>query len=286
MSRSIAGKIKINSYADIVGGVQDGAVEIPLADLHDFKDHPFRVIDDEKMEETVQSIKEHGILVPGIARPCPEGGYEMISGHRRKHACGLAGLTTMPVLIRKYSDDEAVCIMVDSNIQREDILPSEKAKAYRMKFEAMKHQGSSGGSTLENIGKASGECIKTVQRFICLSNLSEELLRIVDEKRLPIRAGVEISYIREKEQGWIESVIRDNEVTVTPAQAGMLRKAYEAGELTKTAVKQILSGSSSKPRKFVLRAEKLSGYFPEDVTEEEIEETIIGLLDEWVKAEH
>ena len=144
MSRSIAGKIKINSFADLVGGEQDGAIEVPLTDLHDFHDHPFRVIDDEKMDETVQSIKEYGVLVPGMVRPIPDGGYELISGHRRKHACELAGLKTMPVLIRNYSDDESVCIMVDSNIQREDILPSEKAKAYRMKYEAFKQQGSKG----------------------------------------------------------------------------------------------------------------------------------------------
>ena len=158
MGRSIAGKIKINSFADLVGGGQDGAVEVPLSDLHEFKDHPFRVMDDEKMEETVQSIKERGVLVPGIARPDPDGGYELISGHRRKRACELAGLSTMLILIRKYTDDEAVCIMVDSNIQREDILPSEKAKAYRMKFDAMKHQGSKdGGITLNQLAESSGE---------------------------------------------------------------------------------------------------------------------------------
>ena len=142
MSRSISGKIKINSFADIVGGDDTAVTEVPIADLHEFKDHPFRVLDDEKMEETVESIKKYGVLMPGIVRPRAEGGYEIIAGHRRRRACEIAGLETMPVLIKNYTDDEATVTMVDTNIQREDILPSEKAHAYRMKFEAMKHQGS------------------------------------------------------------------------------------------------------------------------------------------------
>ena len=284
MSRSIAGKIKINSFADLVGGGEDGAVEVPLADLHDFRNHPFRVVDDEKMEETVQSIKEHGVLVPGIARPAPGGGYELISGHRRKRACELAGQTTMPVLIRKYSDEEAVCVMVDANIQREDILPSEKAKAYRMKFEAMKHQGSKeGGRTLDTLGEAAGESGKTVQRYICLSNLSDGLLKYVDEKKLPIRSGVMISYLDRKEQGWVESVIRETGTVVMPAPAKKIRDTFQMKELTKALVKQILSDDKPKLRKFVLNPEKLAGYFPDEVSEEEIEKTILKLLDEWKK---
>ncbi|MBR4023678.1 MAG: ParB/RepB/Spo0J family partition protein, partial [Firmicutes bacterium] len=147
MSRTIAGKIKINSFADIVGGDDSAVTEVPLSDLHTFKDHPFRVLDDEKMEETVESIKERGVLMPGIVRPRIGGGYEIIAGHRRKRACELAGLKTMPVVIRKYTDEEAVVAMVDTNLQREEILPSEKARAYRMKYDAMKHQGSEGGNT-------------------------------------------------------------------------------------------------------------------------------------------
>lgn len=141
MSKSIAGKIKINSFADIVGGDDTVITEVPVKDLHTFYDHPFRVLDDEKMEETVESIREYGVLMPGIARPRQGGGYEIIAGHRRKRACEIIGLETMPVVIRNYTDDEAVVAMVDSNIQREDILPSEKARAYRLKFEAVKHQG-------------------------------------------------------------------------------------------------------------------------------------------------
>ena len=156
MSRSIKGKIRINSFADLVGGDDAAVTEVPLTDLHEFKDHPFRVLDDAKMDETVESIKKYGVLMPGIVRPRAEGGYEIIAGHRRKRACEIAGLETMPVLIKNYTDDEATVTMVDTNIQREDILPSEKARAYRMKFEAMKHQGSGGGSTLESIGEAAG----------------------------------------------------------------------------------------------------------------------------------
>ena len=199
MSRSIAGKIKINSFADIVGGDDTVITEVPLKDLYSFKDHPFKVLDDAKMDETVESIKQNGVLNPGVVRPRPEGGYEIIAGHRRKRACELAGLETMPVVIRNYTDDEAVVAMVDTNLQREEILPSEKAHAYRMKYDIMKHQGSEGGSSFDNIGEAAGESGKTVQRYISLSNLSDVLLGYVDEKKLPIVSGVNLSFLNEKE---------------------------------------------------------------------------------------
>ena len=283
MSRSIAGKIKINSFADIVGGDDAAVTEVPLSDLYDFKDHPFRVLDDEKMEETVESVKRYGVLMPGIVRPRLEGGYEIIAGHRRKRACELAGLETMPVLIKNYTDDEAVVAMVDTNIQREDILPSEKAHAYRMKYDAMKHQGSEGGNTLESIGEAAGESGKTVQRYICLSRLSESLLSLVDDKRLPIRAGVELSYLKEKEQGWVEEIIRETGVIVSPAQGEKIRGFSQNKELTKAIVQLILTDEKPKPRKVVIKGERLSDYFPDDVSADEIEETIIRLLDDWIK---
>jgi len=175
--KSSADKIQLSSFDDLFGpeidaGTGEQIIQVPLENLHAFKNHPFRVMDDEKMQETLESIKEHGVLVPGIARPRTEGGYEIIAGHRRKRASELAGLTEMPVIVRDYSDDEATIIMVDSNIQREDILPSEKAKAYKMKFDAMKHQGSKiGGLTLDTIGEKAGESGKTVQRYIWLSRL-------------------------------------------------------------------------------------------------------------------
>ncbi len=281
MSRSIMGKIKINSFADIVGGDDSAVTEVPVADLHEFKDHPFRVLDDEKMEETVESIKQYGVLMPGIVRPRNTGGYEIIAGHRRKRACELAGLATMPVIIKNYTDDEATVVMVDTNIQREDILPSEKARAYRMKYEAMKHQGSEGGNTLENIGEAAGESGKTVWRYICLSRLSDMLLNLVDEKKLPVRSGVEISYLKSREQEWLSAVIYETGAIVAPAQAEKIRGYSEEKELTKTLIREILSDDKPKRRKFVMKGERLLDYFSEETTEEEIEETIIALLDEW-----
>ena len=282
MSRSIAGKIKLNSFADIVGGDDTAVTEVPLSDLHEFKNHPFRVLDDEKMEETVESIRKNGVLMPGIVRPRLDGGgYEIIAGHRRKRACELAGLATMPVLIKNYTDDEATVTMVDTNIQREDILPSEKAHAYRMKFDAMKHQGSGGGRTVESIGEAAGESGKTVQRYIWLSNLSDTLLGFVDEKKLPIRSGVEISYLTDKEQRWIEEIVGSTGVVITPAQAEKIKGYSQSKELTKALLNEILSEEKPKPRKITFKGEKLSRYFPEDMPVEEIEEKIIRILDEW-----
>jgi len=281
MSRSIAGKIKINSFADIVGGDDTVVTEVPIADLYEFKDHPFRVLDDEKMDETVESIKKYGVLMPGIVRPRTEGGYEIIAGHRRKRACEIAGLETMPVLIKNYTDDEAIVTMVDTNIQREDILPSEKARAYRMKFDAMKHQGSGGGVTIENIGEAAGESGKTVQRYIWLSNLSDVLLAFVDEKKLPIRSGVDISYLNEKEQHWVEEIIASLGVVIAPAQAEKIRSYSQSKELTKALLTEILTEKKPKPRKFVMKDDRISEFFSAEVTDEEIEETIIRLLEEW-----
>ena len=197
-----ASKIKMESFDDLFGGSsaqEIGAEQIinaPLADLHEFKDHPFKVLDDEKMEKTTESIRLYGVLVPGIARPRAGGGYELIAGHRRKHGSERAGKTEMPIIVRNYSDDEATIIMVDSNIQREDILPSEKAKAYKMKYEAMKHQGKkSGKKTLDEVGEAAGENAKKVQRYIWLSRLSDELLEMVDTKKLGFSQGVDISFL-------------------------------------------------------------------------------------------
>ena len=281
MSRSIAGKIKINSFADIVGGDDSAVTEVPLSDLHTFKDHPFRVLDDEKMEETVESIKERGVLMPGIVRPRIGGGYEIIAGHRRKRACELAGLETMPVVIRNYTDEEAVVAMVDTNLQREEILPSEKARAYRMKYDAMKHQGSGGGNTLDEIGESAGDSGKTVQRYICLSNLSDSLLDFVDEKKLPVVSGVHISYLTDKEQKWIEDKIQNTGVLISPAQAAKLKEYSQNKELTKAVIDLILDEEKPKARKVTFKGDKLSKYFPDEMSAEEIEEEIIRILDEW-----
>jgi len=281
MSRSIAGKIKINSFADIVGGDDTAITEVPLNDLHSFKDHPFKVLDDAKMDETVESIKQNGVLNPGVVRPRPEGGYEIIAGHRRKRACELAGLETMPVVIRNYTDDEAVVAMVDTNLQREEILPSEKAHAYRMKYDIMKHQGSEGGSSFDNIGEAAGESGKTVQRYISLSNLSDVLLGYVDEKKLPIVSGVNLSFLNEKEQKWVEEVIGSSGVVISPAQAEKIKGYSQSKELTKALLAEILTEEKPKQRKITFKGEKLSKYFPEEMSVEEIEEEIIRILDEW-----
>ena len=281
MSRSIKGKIRINSFADIVGGDDTAVTEVPLADLHAFKGHPFRVLDDAKMDETVESIKRYGVLTPGIVRPRAEGGYEIIAGHRRRRACEIAGLETMPVLIKNYTDDEATVTMVDTNIQREDILPSEKARAYRMKFEAMKHQGSGGGSTFESIGEAAGESGKTVQRYVWLSRLSEALLSLVDEKKLPVRSGVELSYLTAKEQRLVEGVIHATGAVISPPQAEKIRGYSKSREITKALLTEMLTEEKPKPRKVTIKGERLSKYFPEDMSAEEIEDKIIRILEEW-----
>lgn len=281
MSESVAGKISIDSFADYIEGEDTIINEIPLSDLYDFKDHPFRVLDDEKMAETVESIKTFGVLMPGIVRPREAGGYEIISGHRRKRACEIAGLETMPVIIRDYNDDEAVVAMVDTNIQREDILPSEKANAYRMKYKARKHQGSQGGKTLDEIGEVAGESGKTVQRYIWLSNLSSILLSYVDEKRLPIKSGVEISFLKENEQKWVEDLIKTNGVNIAVDKAERIKGYSKRKELTKALLEEILLEEKAKPRKFVMKNDSISKYFPEDVSDEEIEKTIIMLLEQW-----
>lgn len=281
MSRSIAGKIKINSFADLVGGDDTAICEVPLTELHTFKDHPFKVLDDEKMIETVQSVREHGVLMPGIVRPRVEGGYEIIAGHRRKRACEIVGLMTMPVVIKNYTDDEAVIAMVDTNLQRESILPSEKAKAYRMRYEAEKHQGSKGGNTLDKLGENFGESGKTVQRYITLSYLSDGLLELVDERKIPVTAGITIAVLKPKEQDMVENCIRDSGIILQGYQANKLAEWSQKSGLTKSTIEVILSDAKPKPRTFVMKSDRISEFFEDDITDEEIEETIIRLLKEW-----
>lgn len=283
-----ASKIKMESFDDLFGGSgaqETGAEQIinaPLADLHEFKDHPFKVLDDEKMEETTESIRLYGVLVPGIARPRAGGGYELIAGHRRKHGSERAGKTEMPIIVRNYSDDEATIIMVDSNIQREDILPSEKAKAYKMKYEAMKHQGKkSGKNTLDEVGAAARENAKKVQRYIWLSRLSDELLEMVDTKKLGFSQGVDISFLSEEAQQWVEVIIEEQGCNVSTVQSGKLKEYGKSGELTLAMVRLILTEEKSKERKVTLKADKISKYFSDSYSNEEIENIIISLLDKW-----
>lgn len=280
-----ASKVRLNSFDDLFGGAENATgeqiVDAKLDELHTFRNHPFRVLDDEKMEETAESIGRYGVLVPGIARPRVGGGYEIIAGHRRKRGCELAGLPTMPVIVRNYTDDEATIIMVDSNIQREDILPSEKAKAYAMKYEAMKHQGSRGGSTLEEVGEAAGDSRKTVQRYVWLSRLIPGLLELVDRKKLGISQGADISFLPEEGQQWVLEVLEETGISVSNAQAARLKEYGRSGELTLTVARLVLVEEKPKERKVTIKGEKINKYFPEDYSSGDIEDVIIRLLEEW-----
>lgn len=285
---SSASKVKLNTFDDLFGSSEVQAIgseqilSIPLKELHTFKDHPFRVVDDEKMQETVESIEKYGVLVPAIAREREAGGYELIAGHRRKRGSELAGKTDMPVIVRNYTDDEAVVIMVDSNIQREDILPSEKAKAYKMKYEAMKHQGKkSGKNTLEEVGEAAGENAKKVQRYIWLARLSDALLEMVDNRKLGFSQGVDISFLSEEAQQWVEAVLEDCRCVVNMVQSAKLKEYGKSGELTFTMVRLILSEEKPKERKVTIKADKIKQYFDDDYSSEDIENIILSLLDKW-----
>ena len=233
------------------------------------------------MEETTESIGRYGVLVPGIVRPRAGGGYEIIAGHRRKRGSEKAGLDTMPVIVRNYTDDEATIIMVDSNIQREDILLSEKAKAYAMKYEAMKHQGSKGGSTLDEVGEAAGESGKTVQRYVWLARLSDELLGMVDAKKIGIAQGVDISFLSEKQQQYVTVILQETGASVSNAQAAKLKEYGKSGELTLAMVRMILEEEKPKERKVTIKGDKIGRFFPEEYSNDDIEDIIIRLLEEW-----
>ncbi len=283
-----AAKIKMESFDDLFGGnavQENGAEQIinaPLSELYTFKDHPFRVQDDEKMEETTESIRQYGVLVPGIARPRAGGGYEIIAGHRRRRGSELAGKTEMPVIVRNYTDDEATIIMVDSNIQREDILPSEKARAYKMKYEAMKHQGKkSGRNTLDEVGEAAGENAKKVQRYIWLSRLLDGLLVMVDNKKLGFSQGVDISFLTGEAQQWVQAVIEERGCNVSMAQSAQLKEYGKTGELTFAMVRLVLSEEKPKERRITIKSDRIGRYFSDSYSNEEIEDIIISLLDKW-----
>ncbi len=285
MKSKSAEKVKLNSFDDLFGIDEAGetVTSVPLSELHTFKGHPFRVLDDEKMQETVESVKQYGVLMPGIVRPHPEGGYEVIAGHRRWRACELVGLTEMPVIIREMDDDTAVVLMVDTNIQREDILPSEKAKAYRMKYEAMKHQGSKGEKyTADVIGESAGDSGRTVQRYIRLSELVEELLDYVDENKIPMVVGEKLSYLKAEEQAWVVDAIG---IFPSKAQAEQLKAGSEAGELTEGKVYTVLVRKEKENVNVTISAKKISNYFPKEYSKEQIEDVIYTLLEEWKQKE-
>lgn len=268
--------------------------EIPLDQLKPFRNHPFKVRDDQRMLDTVDSIREYGVLVPAIARPDPEGGYELISGHRRKRGCEMAGLQTMPVIIRNLDDDAAVLVMVDSNIQREELLPSERAFAYKMKLEALKHQGARSDLTSRQVvgklemadvvGQNAGESGRQVQRYIRLTELISELLDMVDERKLAFNPAVEVSYLKRDEQRMLLEAMDAEQTTPSLSQAQRLKKFSQEGRLTEEAMSAIMSEEKkSDMDKVTLRSDTLRKYFPKSYTPKQMEQTIIKLLDVWQK---
>ena len=267
--------------------------EIPLDQLKPFKNHPFKVRDDQRMLDTVDSIREYGVLVPAIARPDPEGGYELISGHRRKRGCEMAGLQTMPVIIRNLDDDAAVLVMVDSNIQREELLPSERAFAYKMKLEALKHQGARSDLTsmqvaqklsVQKVGDDAGVSKDQVRRFIRLTELISELLDMVDERKLAFNPAVEVSYLKRDEQRMLLEAIDAEQTTPSLSQAQRLKKFSQEGRLTEEVMSAIMSEEKkSDMDKVTLRSDTLRRYFPKSYTPKQMEQTIIKLLDVWQK---
>ena len=291
--RGIGEKIKLSSYEDMFGTEEENVsgaldskgqiVDIPIPELHTFKNHPFRVVDDEAMDDMVESIKEYGVLVPAIVSPREEGGYEILSGHRRHHASTLAGKETMPAIIKECNDDEATVIMVDANIQREDILISEKALAYQMKYEAMKHQGVAGGSSLQEISEQSGESMKSIQRLICIASLNKELLDMVDSKKLGIRQGVDLSFLSEEQQQTVYEVITELGISLSWDDTLRIKEAGKKGYLNADYLKDILTHEKVKTRKVVLNQKKLDTYFEPNMSNEDIEELIVSLLEEWKK---
>ena len=309
-----ASKIKMNSRFDEMfasaAPTKANKRQIDLTELHPFKNHPFHVVDDERMMQLVESIKDQGIIVPGLARPREDGGYELISGHRRKRAAELAGLVEMPVEIREMSDDEAIIAMVDANLQREETLPSEKAFAYKMKLDALSHQGKRMASTLcqvgeklseeddstccqvgdklksaAMIGKDAGESMRQIHRYIRLTELKDELLRMVDDKRLKFNPAVEISYLSCDEQELLYDEMQKLNTAPSLTQAKNLKKLSLDGMCTREAIHAILFVEQVPERTVTIKHNRLSQYFSSEYTNEQIEKIIFSLLDDW-KSSH
>ena len=291
MARNSALNFNLPSADDLFSTEEERAearlekvVNLSPAEISDFPNHPFKVRMDAAMQEMAESVKQYGVLVPALVRPKPEGGYEMVAGHRRKKAADLVGLAEIPCIVRQLTDDEATIIMVDSNIQREDILPSEKAKAYAMKYEAMKHQGRKGnGNTLDEVGEAAGESGKTVQRYIWLARLSDELLELVDRKKIGLVQGVDISFLSEDAQQWVLVILEESGANISTVQSAKLKEYGKSGELTLPMVRLILTEEKPKERKVTIKSEKISQFFSEEYSSEEIEGIILQLLEEWQK---
>lgn len=297
MASKMSERLNFKSVEELLGVVnEEAAMDIEIYKISGFKGHPFKVIDDEKMQELVESIKINGVLSPVLIRPTGMDTYEMISGHRRLHAAQLAGLTAIPSIIREMTDDEAVIAMVDANIQREELLPSEKAFAYKMKMDAMKHQGdrtdiTSGQNGQKSAGSVSrdlladqvGESSKQIQRYIRLTELIPELLEYLDLKRIQFTSAVEISYLDKEIQKWLFEYIRDNGL-VKPKQIALLREACKTGIMTEGKLIAILNDSQpgrTPSTKNLISEKKLRKYFPSDYTEEDMRSVIVELLEQW-----
>ena len=294
------GNISLSSYDDIFSteesrteSTQERVQEIPLSQLHPFEGHPFKVVDDEAMQKTVESIAQFGVMTPAIARPRPEGGYELIAGHRRHHASELAGKETMPVIVRDMDDDAAVILMVDSNLQRETILPSERAFAYKMKLEAMKHQGMRTDLTSVRvapklttaiIGEESGMSSDNVKRYIRLTNLIPELLDMVDEKKIAFNPAVEISYLKPNEQKDFLEAMEYAQSTPSLSQAQRLKKFSQEGKCSLGVMCAIMSEEKKgELDRVTIKHDVLRKYFPKSYTPKQMEDTIIKLLEQWQK---
>ncbi len=289
-------KIELKGYDDIF--TPDAATatgeqvrEIAVDQLFPFKNHPFKVLDDQAMLDTVQSIKEHGVLVPAIARPRPEGGYELVSGHRRQHACQLAGIESMPVLVRNLDDDAATILMVDSNLQRENILPSERAFAFKLKLEAMKHQGTRTDLTSpqvaaklrtdDAIAKSAGISGDSVRRFIRLTELIPEMLAMVDDRRMAFNPAVELSYLTKDEQQQLFEEMENCQATPSLSQAQRLKKFSQEGKLSKDVIMAVMSEEKKDIDKVTLPGEAINKFFPKSFTPKQKQDTIIKLLEQW-----
>jgi len=300
--KSSGKNISLTSYDDIFSteetrqGGHEQIQRLALTDLVPFKDHPFRVLDDDRMMETVESVREYGVLVPIIVRPLEDGNYEIVSGHRRKRACELAGISDIPAIVRDLDDDEATIIMVDSNLQRENILPSERAKAYQMKLEALKHQGQRRDLTCGQVGhklesqkardvvaKDAGESPRNVQRFISLNNLEQPLMDKVDQGELAFTPAVELSYLKPEEQEWVHSALETTQQTPSLSQAQRIKQESKDGTLTEQGVLEIIS-EEKKPlyNSVTLSHDTLKKYFPKSYRTKQMEKVIIMLLDKWL----
>lgn len=288
----IKGKMEVRPYTDLFGAKsgRERIVEIDLSELHEFENHPFLVVDDEKMQELAESIKEKGVVSPAIIRKRKEDGYEIISGHRRKRACEIAGLKTMPAIIKELSDREAVILMVDANIQRENVLPSERAHAYKMRMDAEGKQGERSDLTSDQvgpklttskIGEDNGISGTQVKRYIRLNQLLPDLLEQVDEKKIGFIPGVELSFLKEEEQDWVLSVINETGRKISLKQAEELHKKSDEKTLTEDIVVETIVGKAVIKRSVSFSARELKPYFPEDMETDQIKEIIKDLLEQW-----